>query len=73
MTTPAEQYAEDRATVKADMEQAVTLEFGEYVGYLAHYGIKLWKLADKHPARELAHRHLQNYADEVLDELAARQ
>ncbi|WP_329151210.1 hypothetical protein OG275_38250 (plasmid) [Streptomyces niveus] len=68
----ADQYAADHAAIRADMEAAVTLDFGQYLGYLANYGAELRKLAAKHPAPEGAFLHLRGYADGILAQLASR-
>jgi len=58
---------EEKAQIEADMQYAVTLEFGPYLGYLAHYGQKLRTLASAYRQDEIAHRILTAYADEALD------
>ncbi|RPF45723.1 hypothetical protein EDD96_2285 [Streptomyces sp. Ag109_G2-6] len=60
---------EEKAQIEADMKYAVTLEFGPYLGYLAHYGQKIRTLAGAYRQHEIAHRILERHADETLDRL----
>jgi uncharacterized cupin superfamily protein len=66
------EYAKDFAAIEQDLAEAQSLEFGAYVGFMAHYGVKLRQLAEKHPSPEGAFRHLQAHADEFLERLNGR-
>lgn len=68
-----EQYSADYAAIEQDLIAAQELEFGAYAGFLAHYGIKLRGLADKHPFPDGAFIHLRTYADDFLEELHERE
>lgn len=68
----ADQYASDHVMIEKDMEHAVSLDFAEYVAYLAQYGSQLHDLAARHPAPEAALIHLRDYADKTLERLADR-
>ncbi|MER7111229.1 hypothetical protein [Streptomyces sp. NPDC000229] len=59
--------SDEKAQIDADMKHAVTLEFGPYLGYLAHYGAKIRLLASAYRQHEIAERILTAYADEALD------
>ncbi|MEU5433844.1 hypothetical protein AB0G73_10760 [Streptomyces sp. NPDC020719] len=65
----SDDYKDDHAVIDADMSQAVTLDFAEYVGFLAHYGVKLRKLAAKHENPEATFLKLRAYADKVIADL----
>jgi hypothetical protein len=64
-----EQYAADYAVIEQDLTEAQELEFGPYAGFLADYGLRLRKLAAKHPFPDGAFVHLRTYADHFLDQL----
>ncbi|MGW0705112.1 hypothetical protein ACWD4G_03895 [Streptomyces sp. NPDC002643] len=57
----------EKAQIDADMQHAVTLDFGPYLGYLAHYGQTLARMAGEYRQHEIARRILTAYADEALD------
>ncbi|MFI6205933.1 hypothetical protein ACIBAI_05965 [Streptomyces sp. NPDC051041] len=57
----------EKAQIDADMQYAVTLDFGPYLGYLAHYGAKIRRMASAYQQHEIAERILIAYADEALD------
>ncbi|MFJ8507718.1 hypothetical protein [Streptomyces avermitilis] len=65
----AEQYAADYAVIEQDLTEAQSLEFGAYVGFLAHYGAKLQELAYKHPDQQEAYRRLLKHSDDFLEGL----
>ncbi|WKU46767.1 hypothetical protein Q3V23_23395 [Streptomyces sp. VNUA116] len=67
----SEDFKADRDVITADMQYAVTLDFGAYVAYLGHYGDKLRRLAAAHSNPEAAFIHLRSHADKAL-ELANR-
>ncbi|MFE7029463.1 hypothetical protein ACFU9Y_04070 [Streptomyces sp. NPDC057621] len=64
-----EKYTDDYAVIEQDLTEAQALEFNEYCGFLAHYGVKLRELAAKHDYPEGAFEHLRGYADALLDRL----
>ncbi|MDC2953372.1 hypothetical protein PO587_02760 [Streptomyces gilvifuscus] len=62
-------YAEDRAVVAQELTDAQELDFNEYVGFMAEYGIRLRELSRKHEDPETAYRHLLKYSDDFLESL----
>jgi hypothetical protein len=65
------QYADDHAAIDADMEFAVSLDFPQFVAYLADYGARLHALARVHVVPEGAFLHLREHADRALARLQA--
>jgi hypothetical protein len=65
----ADSYSADRAVIEQDLEQAVHLDFAEYVGFMAHYGVRLRRLAAEHPNPDGAFLVLRGYADQVVERL----
>ncbi|KOG26797.1 hypothetical protein [Streptomyces viridochromogenes] len=61
------ELTEEKAQIDADMQYAVTLEFGPYLGYLGAYGQRLDRMASEYRQHEIARRILTAYADEALD------
>ncbi|MCY0946806.1 hypothetical protein [Streptomyces antarcticus] len=57
----------EKQQIDADMKHAVTLDFGPYLGYLAHYGQTLARMAEEYHQHEIVRRLLTEYADESLD------
>ncbi|WP_372407234.1 hypothetical protein [Streptomyces luteireticuli] len=62
----SEDWAGERAVIKADMLHAVTLDFRAYVAYLGAYGAKLRALAAGHPHPDEAFHAFRAYADKAL-------
>ncbi|NWF28225.1 hypothetical protein HW130_18455 [Streptomyces sp. PKU-EA00015] len=63
------ELTDEKAEIEDDMQYAVTLEFGPYLGYLANYGQKIRLLSSEYRQHEIAHRILERHADETLDRL----
>ncbi|MFI0939157.1 hypothetical protein [Streptomyces sp. NPDC021020] len=64
-----DRYGADYAVIEGELTGAQSMEFAEYAGFLANYGIRLRELAAKHPFPDGAFIHLRTYADEFLEEL----
>ncbi|KAA0924262.1 hypothetical protein [Streptomyces apricus] len=62
-----DQYAAEEAVIERELTEAQFLEFDDYVGFLAHYGARIWELARRHDHPEIAHRHLMKYSDDFLE------
>ncbi|MFD8072172.1 hypothetical protein ACFV3E_05915 [Streptomyces sp. NPDC059718] len=62
-------YAADEAVVEQELTGTQALEFGEYCGFMAHYGARLYELAANHECPETAFKHLQAHAEAFLDRL----
>ncbi|MFF4244326.1 hypothetical protein ACFYY2_07600 [Streptomyces sp. NPDC001822] len=57
----------EKERIEKDMQHAVTLEFGAYLGYLGAYGETLARMSAEYSAPEIARKILTAYADEALD------
>jgi hypothetical protein len=64
-----ERYAADYAVIEGELTAAQSMEFAEYAGLLANYGLRLRELAAKHPFPDGAFVRLRMYADDFLEEL----
>ncbi|MFI1409396.1 hypothetical protein ACH4Y0_05620 [Streptomyces sp. NPDC020707] len=62
-----DQYAAEEAVIERELTEARLTEFNDYVGFLAHYGARIWELARRHDYPEAAHRHLMKYSDDFLE------
>ncbi|MFI6275966.1 hypothetical protein [Streptomyces sp. NPDC050988] len=61
------ELTEEKEQIEADMQHAVTLDFGPFLGYLGAYGQKLDRMAGEYRQHEIARRILTKHADEALD------
>lgn len=64
-----ERYAAEYAVIEGELTAAQSMEFAEYAGFLANYGLRLQELAAKHSFPEGTFVRLRMYADEFLEEL----
>ncbi|MGY1502992.1 hypothetical protein ACW4TU_41560 [Streptomyces sp. QTS52] len=63
-----DRYAEDESTIERELTEAQVLGFNEYVGFTAHYGVRLRELSRKHENPEAAYRYLLKYSDDFLED-----
>jgi len=63
-----DRYALAEAAIERELTEAQLLDFNSYVGFMAHFGARIWELARMYDDPEMAHRHLLKYADDFVED-----
>jgi hypothetical protein len=66
-------YALAEGAIERELTEAQLLPFEQYVGFMAHYGARIWELARMYEDPEIAHRYLLKYSDDFLEDFPGQE